>query len=91
MADEPKILTCRWQSSEGHWSSALEPAQRVDTGRRCQLCSTEIQLSDGQNIFVGDDTYKHLKFLFLNEEKGFIFIKEKNFTHFGGKDNVNKI
>ena len=58
------------------WSGALEPAQHVDTGRRCQLCSTEIQLSDGQNIFVGDDTYKHLKFLFLNEEKGFMFIKD---------------
>ena len=38
MANEPKILTRRGLSSEGHWSTALEPAQCVDAGQIFVIC-----------------------------------------------------
>jgi hypothetical protein len=56
VANQPKILTGRGESSEFHSSGAYETAQRVDTGRSCQLSPTEIQTSDGQNIFVRYET-----------------------------------
>ena len=58
MANQPKILARHGHSHEGDWSSADETAQRVDTGRSFQLCSAEIQASDGQSILVRNETYE---------------------------------
>ncbi len=58
MANQPQILARLWQSSQSHWSGAHESAKGVDAGWSFQLSSSKIQTSDGQNIFVDNDTYK---------------------------------
>jgi hypothetical protein len=56
VANQPQIFARLWQSTEGQ--RAHESAKGVDAGWSFQLSSSEIQTSDGQNIFVGNDTCK---------------------------------
>ena len=58
MSDPPQILAGSWHSNDGHLSCTFVTAQGVDTGRSFQLCSAEIQASDGQSILVRNETYE---------------------------------